>query len=167
MRKKMRKMMHKIMRKIASMRKTMRKIISMRKTMRKMMRKTAFMRNMMRKMEIQSSEREYSRSEQQKPFKCHLMAQNVYCQSNQATSFQNWAYQVSEKNANKPYLQFMLTSVLCYFYHSSQCNPDCLSSTTNANLGLTPIFTNVRPMLYLIFRESDNFTCKAILNLVG
>ena len=44
--------------------------------MRKIMRKVASMRNMMRKMEISSSQREYSRSEQQKPFKCHLLAQN-------------------------------------------------------------------------------------------
>ena len=53
--------------------------------------------------------------------------------------------------ANKPYAQYMLISVLCYFYHSSRCNPDYLSSTTNANLGLPPILTNVRPMLYLKF----------------
>ena len=77
----MRKMMRKMIRKIASMRKTLRKIISMRKMMRKMMRKIAFMRNMMRKMETSSSEREYSRSEQQKPFECHLLAQNIYFQS--------------------------------------------------------------------------------------
>ena len=64
----MRKMMRKMMRKIAVMRKMMRKIILMRK--------------MMRKMKISSSEREYSRSEQQKTFECHLLAQNIYCQSN-------------------------------------------------------------------------------------
>ena len=93
MRKKMCKMMHKMMRKIickiSLMRKTMRKIISM----CKMMRKIASMRKMMRKMEILSSKREHSRSEQQKPFECHLLAQ--------ATSFQNWADQVLEKNVNK------------------------------------------------------------------
>ena len=75
-----------MMRKIASMCKMMRKIISMRKMMRKMMRKImrkiAFMHNMMRKMEISSSHREYSRSEQQKPFICHLLAQSIYCKSN-------------------------------------------------------------------------------------
>ena len=79
---KMRKKVCKMIRKIASMRKTMRKIISMRKMMRKMMRKIAVMRNMMRNMEISSSEREYSRSEQQKQFECHLLARGIYCQSN-------------------------------------------------------------------------------------
>ena len=54
----------------------MHKIASMRKMMRKIMRKIASMRNMKRKMEISSLQREYSRSEQQKPFECHLLAQN-------------------------------------------------------------------------------------------
>ena len=35
-------------------------------------------------------------------------------------------------------------SSLCYFDHSSQCNPACLSDTTNANSGTFPIFTNFK-----------------------
>ena len=80
--------MHKMMRKIASVCKMMFKRAVMRKTMRKiafmrkMMRKIVFMRKMMRKMKIPSSEGEYSRSEQYKTFKFHLLAQNIYCLSN-------------------------------------------------------------------------------------
>ena len=74
--------MRKMMRKMASMRKMMRKIGVMRKMMRKTMRKIAFMRKMMRKMKISSFKEEYSRSEQHKSFKCHLLAQNIYCLSN-------------------------------------------------------------------------------------
>ena len=74
--------MRKIVRKMASVLKLMRKMSVMRKMMRKTMRKIAFMRNMMCKMKISSSEGEYSRSEQHKTFKCHLLAQNIYCLSN-------------------------------------------------------------------------------------
>ena len=80
------------MRKIASVRKMMRKIAVVHNMMRKMMRKIAFMRKMvrkivfmrkaMRKMKISSSEGEYSRSEQHKTFKFHLLAQDIYCLSN-------------------------------------------------------------------------------------
>ena len=106
---KMRKKMRKMMRKIASVRKMMRKVAVMRKIMRKTMRKITFMRKMMRKivsmrrmmrkMKISSSKGEYlskmlyamlsigvkvkySRSEQHKTFKFHLLAQNIYCLSN-------------------------------------------------------------------------------------
>ena len=65
--------------------------------MRKMIRKIAFMRKKMHKMKISSSEGEYGRSEQDETFECHLLAQNIYCLSNQNTSFQNWAYQLSDK----------------------------------------------------------------------
>ena len=95
----MRKKMRKMMRKIASVRKITRKIAVMPKIMRKTMRKIAFMRKMMRKMKISSSKGEYlskmlyamlsigikvkySRSEQHKTFKFHLLAQNIFCLSN-------------------------------------------------------------------------------------
>ena len=84
----MHKKMRKMMRKIASVRKMMRKIAFMRKIMRKTMRKIAFMRKIvfmrkvMRKMKISSSKGEYSRSEQHKTFRFHLLAQNIYCLSN-------------------------------------------------------------------------------------
>ena len=78
-----------MMRKIASVRKMMRKIVVMHKIMRKtmckiafmrkMMRKIVFMRKMVRKMKISSSKGEYSRSEQQKRFRLHLLAQNIHC----------------------------------------------------------------------------------------
>ena len=79
-------LMRQMMRKIAVLHKTMRKtthtIIFMHKMMHKMMRKTAFMHKMMRRMKILSPERESSRSEQQKTFKCHIMAKSIYCQLN-------------------------------------------------------------------------------------
>ena len=78
----MRKKMHKMMRKIASMRKMMRKIMRKIVSMRKTMHKIISMRKMMRKMKISSSEGEYSRSEQHKIFECHLLAQNIYYLSN-------------------------------------------------------------------------------------
>ena len=91
----MRKKMCKMMCKVASLRKMMRKTAVMRKIMRKTMRKLSFMCKMMRKMKISSLKGEHSRSEQHKTFKCHLLAQNVYCLlKNQNTSFQNRAYQV-------------------------------------------------------------------------
>ena len=68
----MRKKMHKIMSKIASMRKMMQKIMG----------KMASMRKMMCKMKIWPSEGENSRSEQHKTFKCDLLAQNIHCLSN-------------------------------------------------------------------------------------
>ena len=94
---KMHKKVRKMMREIASVRKMMRKIDVMRKVMRKMMSKIVFMHKMMRKMKILPSYGEYGRSEQHKTFERHLLAQNICCLSNKNTSFQNWAYQVSEK----------------------------------------------------------------------
>ena len=84
MRKKMRKMMRKIasVLKIAVMCKIMRKTMRKIDVMCKMLRNIVFMRKMMRKMKILSSKGKYSRSEQHKTFKFHLLAQNIYCLSN-------------------------------------------------------------------------------------
>ena len=131
------------------MRNMMRKIISMRKMMRKMISKLSCVTGCVRWKHRHSKEN--IADQNSKSHSNVIYWYKIFILSRiKRLLFRIWLIRFRRKML-KPYVQYMLTLVLCYFYHSSRCNADCLSSTTNDNLGLPPIFTNVRPMLYLKF----------------
>ena len=119
----MRKMMRKMMRKIASVRNMMRKMVVMHKIMCKTMRKIAFMRKMISKI----------------AFMCKMMRKIKYRHPKANIADRNCTRDSDFIHWHKTFIACRIKSLLF------RIGP---TTTLNANLGPFPVFTDEHPLSY-------------------